>query len=1070
MKHDHRNRNRRHRTDAHGRAGERAGREAAPGREIQDRFERLCDRSNLTRRQLLIWLAQSMSPGNPVYSNPTLVTIHGRIDGELFRRAFCRVVAESDGLRTVFSAPGGMPRQSVLPSSAFEPDRVDLSHAGNAAAAAGEFIEKRGFEIDLASRPFDAAFLDLPDGSFGWYMNFHHLVIDAWSFSLIFQHVSRLYGLWADGSDAAPLALPPYADYLQFEREYRNSDRHGRIVDFWNGKLAKHRNPLALYGRQAGREVAPATRLFRRIEPESVRLLCDLASKQAGRKLHDDFALLSSLAVVTFALFHRLSGDRLQTIGLPAYNRRGKRFRETIGLFMEILPLQIEIDRGETLLSLLEKNVHEIYALLRHSACCLRSDLPGALYNVMLNLNRVTLPDLGGFQSTGRVFGTGFVEAGQSMVIQVHVTPEDPAVLVVDFSDDVFGPEEREQWLDQFFIVIDALIRNPESRVDAVDITARQESKTLIESFSRSRRCDLGSETVVDLFEKQAATAPESTALSFRDRDLSYREVDERADRLAGRLLAAGLEPDSIVGVSTERSLEMIVAIVAVWKAGAAYLPLSRDYPEERLRFMIRDSRASLIIRDRTPAPWLEGTEARTLFLDEEKGDVGLVPKRPPEGNLDRPAYLLYTSGSTGRPKGYVIEQRGIANLALDCGERFAIKSTSRFLQFASFSFDLSVMEFAVPLCRGATVVLDERAALTPGPAMVKLMRERAVTHAIFTPSTLSALPFEPLPDLEVLVVAGEECPADLPSRWGEGRRFFNGYGPAETTVISTVHECGRDETGPPPIGRPLLNTTIYILDGGGNPAPIGVAGEIYIGGAGVGRGYNGLPDLTAQRYVTIELPNGCQERLFRSGDRGRFRRDGSIEFAGRIDRQTKIRGFRVEPQEVELALLEHEEVNQCAVTTEGDQAGARVLAAHVVSPSRVSTMALRGFLRRRLPDYMIPYKIVLHRQLPLTANGKVDLAALSARSAGRVHETGSREPPRSGNERILARIVADLLQIREIGRSDNFFDLGGNSLIAVEFVDRAAKEGFRFSIHDLFLYPSVEALARTHDLSSGAH
>ncbi|MEW6032839.1 MAG: amino acid adenylation domain-containing protein [Bacillota bacterium] len=574
------------------------------------------------------------------------------------------------------------------------------------------------------------------------------------------------------------------------------------------------------------------------------------------------------------------------------------------------------------------------------------------------------------------------------------------------------------------------------------------------------------------IFEGRVRRSPETPALVSGGRTLTYRELDRRANQLARFLRRLGVGPEVIAGVALERSFDMVTAVLGVLKAGGAYLPLDPGYPEDRLRYMIEDSGAKVLVtREATAARLLAGRTATTpagptvVCLDRDAGTVSLESGDPPEaavspGNL---AYVIYTSGSTGRPKGVLVEHRGLANLAEAQMEAFGLGPADRILQFSSLSFDASVFELVMAWrSRGCLYLADSERVLA-GPDLVRLLSENRITVVTIPPSVLATLPEADFPDLRCVIVAGEACPPDVVATWAPGRRFFNAYGPTETTVWATVAECASGEVKPP-IGRAVPGVTVHLLDESLRPVPCGVVGELYIGGVGVARGYLGRPDLTAERFVPDPFSGRPGARLYRTGDLVREREDdGQLEYVGRVDHQVKIRGFRVELGEIEATLWEHPAVRSAVVDLRGEGDGARRLVAYVVPApgEEPSPNSLRVFLRDRLPDYMVPSAFITLDRLPLLPSGKVDRRALPPPSRARPELDEPFVAPRTPAEEVMAAIWAEVLGLDEVGVNDDFFALGGDSLLATRIVARARQAfGAELPLASIFTRPSVARLA----------
>ena len=590
-----------------------------------------------------------------------------------------------------------------------------------------------------------------------------------------------------------------------------------------------------------------------------------------------------------------------------------------------------------------------------------------------------------------------------------------------------------------------------------------------------------------ELFEAQARRTPDALALVFGDHQLSYFQLNRRANQVAHHLQKLGVGPETLVGLCVERSLEMIVGLLGVLKAGGAYLPLDPKYPEERLAYMLADANIPILLTQQNLTVNLPSVhQAHIVYLD---ADRQAIERESDENTVsgvqaDNLAYVIYTSGSTGRPKGVLGTHRGIENLAEAQADTFGVQPNSRVLQFASLNFDASLSEIVTTWVRGAALHIAHPDWLLPGAPLAQLLRSSKINIVTLPPSALATLPPDDLPDLQTIVSAGEACSTALVERWGRGRRFINGYGPTETTVCASMATLDGQDTQPPSIGKPIANTQVYILDEHLNPTPVGVTGELYVGGVGLTRGYLNRPDLTAERFIPNpfltknQVPmteigfrlepalNGSEGssalRLYKTGDLARWRSDGNIAYIGRSDQQVKVRGFRIELGEIETALSQYPGVQDAVVLAREDQAGAgkRLVAYLVTKHSPLSPHKIRLYLEQKLPAYMLPAVFVQLDALPLLPNGKVNRKALPLPVGERPELPNEFVAPRTALERDLAGIWQEVLGIKPIGVQDNFFELGGDSILVMRAIVRSEQAGLPITPHQLFQHKTIVSLA----------
>jgi len=564
-------------------------------------------------------------------------------------------------------------------------------------------------------------------------------------------------------------------------------------------------------------------------------------------------------------------------------------------------------------------------------------------------------------------------------------------------------------------------------------------------------------------FEEQVKRSPNGVAVWFQGRSLKYAELNEKANRLAHWLRAHRVGPEVRVAICVERSLEMVIGILGILKAGGAYVPLDPEYPSERLAYMLQDAGAEVLLTQRRLLERLPQHKAACMDLDSAWEELMAYSAENPTplGVPENLAYVIYTSGSTGRPKGVMLAHHGLANLVAEQVRELELGPGVHALQFASLSCDASASEIWTALVSGSELHLGSNDELRPGNNLRSFLSQHAIEVATLTPTVLSLVPEEEgLTALRTLVVAGEACGAHLAERWRHGRRLINAYGPTETTVCTTMGEV--DSAGTPGIGRAIGNMRVYVLDENAETVPVGVAGELYAGGEGIGRGYVGRADLTAERFVPDHCSGSAGERLYKSGDRVRWRTDGTLEFLGRLDEQVKIRGFRVELGEIEAVLKEHAGVEEAVVVAQEDK-GEKRLIAYITQANGTdspSTAEIRQYARERLPEYMVPGALMVLKKLPLTSSGKLDRQALPdlVGEGGRPELQTSFVAPRTAVEETLAGIWRELLHLEKVGVHDNFFDLGGHSLLLMQIAWKI-EEAFsvEVSLSSLFTALTIE-------------
>ncbi|HEV7369245.1 amino acid adenylation domain-containing protein [Arenibaculum sp.] len=1023
---------------------------------------------SFSQRQL--WFLDQLEPGNPFYSIPTALRFEGKLDVPALERALNEIVRRHEVLRTTFRAVDGEPRQVIRPTLRLTLGVTDL---GGLPPPERQALAREAAEAD-ARAPFDLAegplirtsLYRLADDEHLWLLNLHHIVADGWSVGVLLQELAALYAAYVQGRPSPLPELPvQYADYTLWQRERLKGDALQGQVDYWKRQLA---GAPALLDMPADRP-RPAVQTFRGAThavttgADAVRALC----RRTGGTLFG--VLAAALAVLLWR--HGAQDD--VSIGTPFANRNRREIEPLIGHFVNTLVIRCRPDPRKSFAELLEQVRGDVLDAHAHQDVPFdqvvealnpeRHTSHSPLFQVMLVLQNapggaVEWPGL-----TLHPFETSSGTAKFDLMLEVS-EGERHLRSTFEYNTDLFDRATIEALAGRFGRLLERVAAEPDRPLGEIDLLGEAERHRLLVEWNRTEAAYPQERCIHELFEAQAKLHPDAPAVTFEGRSLSYGALNARANRLARHLRTLGVGPDRLVAIRAERSPEMVVALLAVLKAGGAYLPLDPSYPAERLAFMLADAAPVAVVTDGSlgtpsvPVPVVDlGAEASWAGLpDTDLDRGGLTPR-----NL---AYVIYTSGSTGTPKGVMVEHAGLVNLVLWTRDAFGFGPKDALLLKTPFSFDASVWEFFSPLATGARLVLARPGGHMDPEYLASVIREERVTVVQFVPSVLQlfldreeAAACAGLTD--VFCGGGELTPAlarhlrsALPRT-----RLHNVYGPTEATVDAaawTIEPADPVEEGRIPIGRPVANTRIYLLDERMEPVPTGVAGEIWIGGAGVARGYLNRPELTGQRFVASPFVAG--DRLYRTGDLARRRPDGSLEFLGRNDFQVKVRGFRIELGEIEARLLEHPGMREAVVLAREDRLVAYYAAAPGVEPE-----ALRARLASVLPDYMVPAACVRLDALPLTPNGKPDREALRAipdrdARSGQVNLAN----PRDHVEMALYRIWKDLLIEPRIGIRDSFFSLGGTSISAIKMAHQVGRKfGVSVPVRQIISHPTIEAL-----------
>jgi amino acid adenylation domain-containing protein len=1022
----------------------------------------------LSFAQERIWFLEQLEPG-AAYNLPGAVRIQGPLNAAVLERALDEVVRRHESLRTVFPSVDGRPVQRVLPHTGFILPIDDLS-ALPPDAREGALRERVAMEsrrpFDLAADPvFRPALLRLGDDDHALLLMMHHVVGDAWSNGVLFREMAALYEAFAAGRPSPLPELPiQFADFAAWQRAALDDAEAERLLDRWRERL---RGAPVLLELPTDRP-RPAARGIRggvhrlRLSPRVSEGLRAVARDEGATLFHVLLALWS-------VLLARHTGQDDLLVGTPLAGRTRRETEGLIGFFVNTRVVRARLEDDPPFAALVRRLSETMqdtdddpelpFERLVDALVPERELSHTPLVQSVFVLQNVPTADaaFGGLALRPLPTDTDTAKFDLSLIM---MDGADGISGMLEYADDLFDPSTAARIAARFAVLAEGAAAAPATRASALPLLDAEEWRTVVDAWNPAPVPVADGPGIHHLFEAHARRAPDAPALRFGEERMTYGELDAHATRIAQRLRALGAGPETRVALCLERSTEMIAAVLGVLKAGAAYVPLDPAYPPARLQHMLHDSAASVLVTREGLLPFAPDG-IRTLLLDDAPDHEPAIPCSPfPVPCSSALAYVIYTSGSTGLPKGVMVPHAGLPNLAAASRSAFGLGPGDRVLQFASLSFDAAAAEWIMALGSGAELCLGTRDEILPGADLARLLDRDGITMVILPPSALAAMEPGPFPALRTVTVAGEACPAEVVDRWAPGRRFFNLYGPTEATIWSTAARCEAG-AGRPPIGRAIPGARAYVLDRRMQPAPIGVAGELYVGGAGVARGYHGRPALTAERFVPDPFGDVPGARLYRTGDRARWRESASLEFLGRTDAQVKVRGFRIEPGEVEAALAADPSVRECAVAARADGGETRLVA--YVAPAagaEPSVTALRAAARERLPEHMVPSVFVFLDDLPRTPGGKVDRRALPAPDASRPRLPRAPTPPRNGTEQALAAAWAEVLGVDQVGVHDNFFELGGDSILSIRLVARAARAGLRVTPRQLFQHQSVAGLA----------
>ncbi|MDT8913027.1 non-ribosomal peptide synthase/polyketide synthase [Amycolatopsis sp. PS_44_ISF1] len=1028
--------------------------------------------------QQRLWFLDEFAPGSSEYVTGTAVRLRGELDVQALATAFTALVARHESLRTTFGAADGHGVQFVHPPAAVPLPVTDLTHlepGAREAALAAVLAEDGERPFDLREGPLlRPALIRLGAREHVLTLAVHHIVTDGWSNGLIAAEVGALYRAARSGE---PAALPPlplqYADFAAWQRGPAAEPVLAGQVGYWTDRL-RGLAPLELptdHPRPPVRTTHGATRELTVPAAVTARL------KEVGRDRGT--TLFTTLVAACQVLLGRWSGQDDVAVGTVTSGRERAELEGLVGFFVNTVVLRSRVRRDLAFEEFLDEVSNGVRSAFEHqdlpfervvdAVQPVRDPSRSPLFGVMVVLQNSPEAPAGLPGLEAEAVPMPGTAANFDLTIEFQEDGSgDGSVLraALTYNTDLFEAATIDRLAGQLAVLLAGVAQDPASPVSRLPLLDAAERRLLLEERNDTRR-EVPPGTLVELFDAHARRAPGALAVRSEDGDLTYAELGERANRLARLLIGRGAGPERVIALALPRSADLVVAELAVLKAGAAFLPVDPGYPAERIAFMLADSRPALVLTrdglgpDGTgdlPVLGLGGAETVRALAGRSGEDVADAD-RTSALSPENPAYVIYTSGSTGRPKGVVVSHTGLAGFAAAEAGHFGATAGDRVLACASPSFDASVLELCLALAAGATLVV-----VPPGPLLgeplAAFLAEHGVTHALLPPAALATVPETGLPRLRTLVVGGDACTTELVDRWAPGRRLVNAYGPTESTIVATWSEA-LAAGGPVTIGRPIPNTRVYVLDDALQPVPVGVAGELYVTGDGLARGYLGRPGLTADRFPAD--PFGAPgARMYRTGDVVRWTAGGELEFHGRADDQVKVRGFRIELGEVESALTRHPGVGAAVAAVQDDESGHRRLVGFVVPARRAeppSAAQLREFLGRGLPAHLVPSVFATLDVLPLTPNGKLDRRALPPVTAA-PEPAAPYVAPGTPAEVLLATVWSQVLGLDRVGIEDNFFELGGDSILSMQVVARARQAGLRLSSKDLFLHQTIAALA----------
>jgi amino acid adenylation domain-containing protein len=1051
----------------------------------------------LSYAQQRLWFLDQLEPGSSFYNIFDTLSFDGPLDALALEQSLNEIVRRHEVLRTTFANVRGEPVQVIAQSLKLPLPVVDLRHL----AEEERSTEASRLSAEEYERPFvlscgplvRAKLLRMADEESVLLLTMHHIVSDGWSLGILSRELRTLYEAY---SARLPSPLPElpiqYVDFTVWQREWLQGEVLEAQLDYWKNQLAGAPSVLKLpttYPR-------PSIQNFQQGANQWLSLPRSLTEPLKALSQREGATLFITLLAAFNVLLHRYTHQTDVVVGSPIAGRNRAETEDLIGFFVNTLVMRTDLSGDPSFRELLGR-VKEValgayahqdlpFEKLVEAVQPERSLSHHPLFQVMFQL--IGAPSMNEEEESADfeeepsereemevVEGTAKFDLGLDIF-----ESNGNLTAAVEYSTDLFEHTTISRMLFHFRTLLQSIVADPDRQISELSFLPAAEREEILWQWNATRKAYAEQMCIHELFEAQVEETPGAVAVISGGEQLTYAELNERANRLAHYLRRLGVGPEVLVGICVERSLEMLVGLLGILKAGGAYVPLDPAYPKQRLAFMLEDAQASVLLTQAELLSALPEHPARKVCLDRDWHEIGLESETNLQG-LAQPlnlAYVIYTSGSTGQPKGVMIQHRSLVNWTVRAGVEYDLKHDDRILQFSSISFDTAAEEIYPCLTLGATLVLRSRSMSASIEKLLEKSRELKITVLDLPTAFWHELTWElatqnlKLPaSVRLVIFGGEKALPERLSMWHRSVRgdvrLMQGYGPTEVTVVATIADLSRHRTAETalkevPIGRAIGNAQVYILDRHRQPVPVGISGELYIGGDGLARGYLHRAELTAERFIPNPFSPEPGQRLYYTGDIARFLSNGEIEFLGRRDEQVKVRGYRIELGEIEAQLREYKEVREVVVCARQEMADEKRLVAYVVADqgNGFSVSELRRSLSERLPDYMVPSSFVILEELPLTANGKVDRRALPEPSP---HQEAASlyVPPRTELERLIAAAWQEVFHVEKLSVHSNFFDLGGHSLTLVRvhsmLRNRLHKE---ISMIDMFRYPTISSLS----------
>lgn len=1028
---------------------------------------------NLTQSQLLLWMGQKLKPNSPMYNMALVFDISDAINGTVFKKAFQLLLQKCDAMRTVFIENDEKPQQKIITDFNYEPSFIDFSAKPEKDVFLKEWLKIRSQQVfDINKCLFDSVLIKMGEQRYIWYFNQHHLITDAWAVTVQYKTFSLLYNNLLKGIDTSSIELPFYANYIKSEALQNTSATQNASADYWAKKADELPDAPIFNNKSNESQFSESERYSIVINKEKADLLRALCMEKDLRTWTQHQSLFNVFASLLFTFVYRMTGQQNLAIGTPVHNRINAHFKETPGMFIKVFPLQTKLSSTDSFSSLFTKVRDENNNLLRHAQTGISEPGLNRGVNVVLNYITATFVDFNGTSMSTDWIHSGHVDPGHHLRMQVHNFNADGSIeLAFDLNRAVFSEAKRKVIPQAFIELIDRFI---EDRFQSIGFLSEQDTQ-LLQSYNNTKTSDYPTtKTIVELINEQVQKTPHAVAIAFEGEALTFQELNEKTNQLAHFLQKKGAKEEKLIAICLDRSLEMMIGLLGILKSGAAYVPIDPSYPEKRIQYIIDNAQAEIVICDKQYAPlFSKQKEAEIILINNDWPSISLEPTKDAKTNLkpENLMYVIYTSGSTGQPKGVMNQHSGVVNRLWWAQNHYDLKPQEDVvLQKTTFCFDVSVWELFWPLIAGVKLVFARPEGHKDTDYLKAIIQQEGITTIHFVPPMLEIFLLNikqgNCSSLKRVLCSGDTLKSshvNLFKQHFPTVELHNLYGPTEAAIDVTAWQSSNSCSlvSNVPIGKPIDNTQIHILNKEGKLCPIGMIGELHIGGVQVARGYHRQPTLSSAQFINDPFSNDPTAKLYKTGDLARWLPDGNIAFLGRNDHQVKIRGFRIELGEIEAKFQAINDIIQNVVLATEDPLGNKMLTVYFVAKTTIDTAQIKNTLASQLPSYMIPAQLIQLEQMPLTVNGKLDRKALAKIDLKYSANGIEYESAQTEFEEIISEIWSTIMPINNIGIHENFIDLGGDSLMGIRLMTRI-NEAFELElpINLIFIKPTIASLA----------